>query len=77
MSIFEVWWHIGSPSIECSWAGAVAEVGSLSPQRFGASDCGCPGHLIIVAEKRLLDSAWTVSKEITSAAISRVEMGLV
>lgn len=42
------WYAIGTRKRECAWAQALAGlVGAFVPApRFGASDCGCPTHLI-------------------------------
>ena len=42
------WWVHGGERLECRWAEAVAGLpGAARPAPgFGASDCGCPGHLI-------------------------------
>jgi Uri superfamily endonuclease len=77
MRILEVWWHDGSPSIECRWAKAIAEIGILSPPRFGASDCRCPGHLFYVGEKHLENSAWNSSKKVAQGGIDRIELSKV
>lgn len=46
--IAEVWWTTGKERREEDWAAALrgAPGASLPLPGFGASDCGCPGHLI-------------------------------
>lgn len=42
------WWVHGEERLECRWAAALAALpgaGRPTPG-FGASDCGCPGHLV-------------------------------
>lgn len=47
-SVAEVWWRRGKERCEEAWASALrgAPGASLPLRGFGASDCGCPGHLI-------------------------------
>jgi Uri superfamily endonuclease len=40
-----IWTHANQAS-ECSWAFRFNAVGVCEPAGFGASDCGCPGHLL-------------------------------
>lgn len=46
------WWVHGPERLECGWAEAA--VGLPGAERaapgFGASDCGCPGHLVRLPE---------------------------
>lgn len=44
----EAWWVHDGRRLECRWAAAVAGLpGCGRPAAgFGASDCGCPGHLV-------------------------------
>jgi Uri superfamily endonuclease len=44
----EIWYAIGARKRECFWAQALAGLpdASVPASRFGASDCGCPAHLI-------------------------------
>jgi Uri superfamily endonuclease len=37
-------WSTAVSSIECAWAEILP--GIRQPRGFGASDCGCPGHLV-------------------------------
>jgi|Deesub1362A_J573_1020465.scaffolds.fasta_scaffold05926_3 Uri superfamily endonuclease len=46
----EVWWTSNPAPLECRWAGLLALLGSPQPPRFGASDCRCPGHLLLLAQ---------------------------
>ncbi len=43
----EAWRHRGAEDLECDWAAALAAASGSPPpvKGFGASDCGCPGHL--------------------------------
>lgn len=42
------WWVHAGERLECRWAAALAgRPGTARPVAgFGASDCGCPGHLV-------------------------------
>ncbi len=42
----EAWWRTGRDQWECPWAEALSNLGSRFPKGFGASDCGCMGHLV-------------------------------
>ena len=44
----EIWYAVGTRKRECIWAKALAGLSnaSIPASRFGASDCGCPAHLI-------------------------------
>lgn len=44
----EVWFAPESERCECTWAAALAALpdASIVAPRFGASDCGCAGHLV-------------------------------
>lgn len=42
----EVLWSYAYGSSECAWAEALDPQGIRLPARFGASDCGCAGHLL-------------------------------
>ncbi|NLE76551.1 MAG: GIY-YIG nuclease family protein [Chloroflexi bacterium] len=51
--VTEAWARPGWEPLECRWASALAEAeGALRmPPRFGASDCGCPGHLVCLPQR--------------------------
>jgi Uri superfamily endonuclease len=40
-----IWTHTKQAD-ECEWAQALSSKGSREPDGFGASDCGCEGHLV-------------------------------
>jgi Uri superfamily endonuclease len=43
----EVWYTVDPQRQECRWAKAIHAIGGVVPQeRFGASDCSCPAHLL-------------------------------
>jgi Uri superfamily endonuclease len=42
----EAWWTTGRERWECRWAKALSNSGDRFPEGFGASDCGCMGHLV-------------------------------
>lgn len=46
------WWVHGSDRLECRWAEAAAGLSGAerTARGFGASDCGCPGHLVRLPE---------------------------
>jgi Uri superfamily endonuclease len=69
--ILEVWWWIGSPSIECDWAESFQEIGARSPARFGASDCRCPGHLIYLGDTRPEFVNHDFEKDVTRVSIDK------
>ena len=49
---FGVWWQAGREPRECEWARAVQRGGGqLVAPRFGASDCGCSGHLFLLVHQ--------------------------
>jgi Uri superfamily endonuclease len=39
-------WSTYANQNECDWATALEQLGQRGPNRFGASDCRCSGHLI-------------------------------
>jgi Uri superfamily endonuclease len=39
-------WSYTTASHECRWVACLEELSTRHPARFGASDCGCGGHLI-------------------------------
>lgn len=43
-----IWYTTGRDKRECSWAKALVELpaATVPSAGFGASDCGCPAHLI-------------------------------
>ncbi len=43
-----VWYATGESANECAWAAALAQMpgAAIIAPRFGASDCGCAGHLL-------------------------------
>ncbi len=54
-------WLSTSPlRLECAWAASLMALpgASLPTRGFGASDCGCPAHLIHVPEEQRR-AAWT------------------
>lgn len=46
------WWVHAEERLECRWAEATAGLSGAdrSAPGFGASDCGCPGHLVRLPE---------------------------
>lgn len=44
----EAWWVHDDRRLECRWAAATAGLPGCgrTAARFGATDCGCPGHLV-------------------------------
>ena len=44
--IRDVGWSTEVRFSECDWSRSLAEQGRHWPPRFGASDCGCEGHLV-------------------------------
>lgn len=40
------WWSPGTQPMECQFSQAMESLGVLQPRGFGASDCGCRGHLV-------------------------------
>jgi Uri superfamily endonuclease len=48
----EVWYAADDAARECVWAAALAQLAGarIIAPRFGASDCGCTGHLISFAQ---------------------------
>jgi Uri superfamily endonuclease len=40
-----IWTHTRRAD-ECEWAQVLSSQGSREPEGFGASDCGCKGHLV-------------------------------
>lgn len=59
--VVEVWASASVERLECRWAAALAALpGAEGPiPGFGASDCGCPTHLLRLPADRLCE-AWTV-----------------
>ncbi len=53
----EVWYTLSAERLECKWAAALASLpGARSgPPHFGASDCGCAGHLVQFRQKPSMD----------------------
>lgn len=39
-------WAYSTEELECAWAASLEALGDRAPARFGASDCGCKGHLL-------------------------------
>ena len=50
-----IWTH-ASDALECNWAQSFSTLSRREPGGFGASDCGCPGHLIRLDPIFKLDS---------------------
>ncbi len=52
-AVTEVWWQAGQKRLECEWAAAASRLpgASMPAPGFGASDCGCDGHLVRVDRK--------------------------
>ena len=52
-SVIDVWWQAGQKRLECEWAAAARGIAGASTPApgFGASDCGCDGHLVHVDRK--------------------------
>lgn len=48
--VVEVWYTVSEQRLECRWADIVRRLpgARLPAPRFGASDCGCPAHLVYV-----------------------------
>lgn len=51
-----IWTNDGIPT-ECRWAQTLSNLGAREPAGFGASDCGCPGHLLRLLSQATLDHA--------------------
>ncbi len=51
--VIEVWYRVGPERLECAWAEALRRSGRVEPvlRGFGASDCGCEGHLFYSAQR--------------------------
>lgn len=60
--IAAIWWEATSSKRECAWAAALAQFGRRWPSRFGASDCGCAGHLIQMPSPQAIRQTWTLLK---------------
>jgi Uri superfamily endonuclease len=59
--IEEVWGAVSARRLECEWAGQLLrsrQARSAIP-RFGASDCGCPTHLIYWATCPARQELWS------------------
>ena len=63
------WWLHGSARVECRWAAALAGLPAAerAPTGFGASDCGCEGHLV-----RLPDGA---GRSLVAGALEEASRG--
>jgi len=46
--VVEIWYTISDQRLECHWAAVARALpgASLPAPGFGASDCGCPAHLV-------------------------------
>jgi Uri superfamily endonuclease len=67
-AVLECAWQIAHPErLECAWASAMRGLpGAQMPvPGFGASDCHCPAHLVLLpdwpSERRILDALYGVS----------------
>ncbi len=68
--VVAVWAAVTPERLECRWAAALAALpgAGLPAPGFGASDCGCPAHLIAIPEPDAICGAL--------AATTRVDVGL-
>ena len=46
--VIEIWYSVSAQRLECRWAAVARTLpgARLPVPRFGASDCGCPAHLV-------------------------------
>ena len=67
-----VWHTVGAAKRECVWAKALSELpgASYPVPRFGASDCGCPAHLLhFAAPPDLAAFACAVGEDISMESV--------
>jgi Uri superfamily endonuclease len=57
-AVTEIWWLAGRGAAECRWSSVLGAHGDRIVPGFGASDCGCPGHLITLRHAQALVRAY-------------------
>ncbi len=64
-----VWVAYSDKRLECAWARALADAPSavIPMAGFGASDCGCPAHLIYRSRAAALDQVRQVLQRVARA----------
>ena len=70
--ITEIWLLGCAYHLECTWAEILSKVGDRSVLGFGASDCGCAGHLVWLQDACEVERAWEGLREHVGVKLRRV-----
>ncbi len=73
--IEEAWCMAGSQRWECTWADILSQNGRRLPPRFGASDCRCPGHLILLDSADEVENTWLALRSECKDNLQRTRFG--
>jgi Uri superfamily endonuclease len=62
-----IFWLVSKTIVECGWAGALSLLSARNIPGFGASDCGCDGHLFSLGSQLRSEHLPAVLWEVTNA----------
>lgn len=67
----EIWWAESPARDECRWAEILSAWAPRHAPHFGASDCGCAGHLCRAGVQREIDQSWAALRDQEPSPLQR------